>query len=125
MFPHLLKRLKHTPPSRPQYSPHEHNSVQYSKKGEYQLTAPIDTSTPLHGKEITRIQSIVGALYYTRAIDNTILTALNDIAAMQAKPTEKTRERCEQLLDYIATYPNIKLRFHASDMELHVDSDAA
>ena len=88
--PHLLERLNHPPPSKQQYSPHEHNSVRYSKKGERQLTAPIDTSTPLDGKDITKIQSIVGALlYYARAIDNTILTALNDIAATQSKPTEK------------------------------------
>ena len=29
------------------------------------------------------------------------------------------------LLDYAATYPNAKVRFHKSDMILHVDSDAA
>ena len=31
----------------------------------------------------------------------------------------------EWLLDYAATYPNPKLRFYASDMVLHVDSDVA
>ena len=31
----------------------------------------------------------------------------------------------EWLMDYAATYPNPKLRFYASDMVLHVDSDAA
>ena len=29
------------------------------------------------------------------------------------------------LLDYVAIYPNVKVRFYASDMQLHVDSDAA
>ena len=29
------------------------------------------------------------------------------------------------LLDYAATYPNAKIRYHASDMVLHADSDAA
>ena len=29
------------------------------------------------------------------------------------------------LLDYVTTYPNPKIRFYASDMILHVDSDAA
>ena len=28
------------------------------------------------------------------------------------------------LLDYVTTYPNPKIRFHASDMILNVDSDA-
>jgi len=29
------------------------------------------------------------------------------------------------LLDYVATYQNVKIRFHTCDMQLHVDSDAA
>ena len=29
------------------------------------------------------------------------------------------------LLDYAATYPNAKIRFYASDMNLQADSDAA
>jgi len=29
------------------------------------------------------------------------------------------------LLDYVATYPDAIIRYHASDMVLHVDSDAA
>ena len=90
------------------------------------MVAPIDTTKPLEGKDITMVQSIVGALlYYARAIDNTILTALNDISSMQASPTENTRNKCRRLLDYVATYPNVSLRYHASDMQLHVDSDAA
>ena len=97
-----------------------------TKKGDRQLVAPKDTLMPLEGKMITKVQSIVGALlYYARAIDNTILTALNEISAMQANPTENTMKQCKHLLDYVATYPNVKLRYHASDMQLHVDSDAA
>ncbi len=29
------------------------------------------------------------------------------------------------LLDYLNTYPNAKVRFYASNMKLHIDSDAA
>ena len=29
------------------------------------------------------------------------------------------------LLDYLHTHPNAKIRYHASDMQLHIDSDAA
>ena len=28
-------------------------------------------------------------------------------------------------MDYIATYPDVSIRYYASDMQLHVDSDAA
>lgn len=86
---------------------------------------PQDTSTLPQGKKITEVQYIVGVLlYYARAVDNTTLTALNEIAAAQVALTENTRKKCNQLLDYVATYPNAKLRFHASE-RLHVDSDAA
>jgi hypothetical protein len=64
-------------------------------------------------------------LYYGRAIDYTILPALNDIARQQAKPTVTTMIRARQLLDYVRTYPTTILRYHASAMILHVDSDAA
>ena len=30
-----------------------------------------------------------------------------------------------KLLDYVATYPDTHIRYHASDMILHVDSDVA
>ena len=76
-------------------------------------------------KGTKRIQSIVGSLlYYARAIDNTLLTALNSIGAQQSnKPTKATHQRFQHLLDYIATYPNVFLRYHASDMIPYVDSD--
>lgn len=69
---------------------------------------------------------VVGALlYYARTVDNTLLPVLNDIAMSQANPTEKTKEKCKRLLDYVATYPNVVLRCHASNMQLHIDSNAA
>jgi len=46
-------------------------------------------------KDIKYIQSITGIfLYYTRALDYTILSALNKIACTQAKLTQYTREEC-------------------------------
>ena len=54
-----------------------------------------------------------------------MIVALNDIGAVQSKPTKNTLKKCERLMNYAATYPNAKLRCFASDMILHVDSDAA
>ena len=120
-----LKRL-HPNPKTPQYSPHEHVPIRYGKKGEQQFAPESDSSTLLPSSEIRNIQSIVGTyLYYARAIDNTILTALNDISHRQATLTIKTKEKCERLMDYLATYPDVYLRFYASDMQLHVETDAA
>ena len=43
----------------------------------------------------------------------------------QAKPTIKTKQKSQRLVDYINTYPNIYIRFYASDIILQVDRDAA
>ena len=125
-IPKLLQRLQHPTPSRPEYSPHDHAPIKFPKKGERQLTPLPDDSHLLDPKDTKRVQSIVGALlYYGRSLDNTILPALNDIAMYQACPTQYTMKKCKRLLDYVATFPNVTLRYHASDMQLHIDSDAA
>ena len=121
-----LKRLNHVPQVTPQYSPHAHIPIQYGTKGTRQYATAPDLSPPLSPKETTKLQSITGSfLYYGRALDNTILPALNEIASMQAHPTEQTKQKAQQLMDYLHTYPNAYLRYTASDMILHVDSDAA
>ena len=72
------------------------------------------------------MQSIIGSLlYYARALDYTILPALNTISSQQASPTDTTLHHCHTLLDYVASHPNTILRFYASDMILAIDSDAA
>jgi hypothetical protein len=54
-----------------------------------------------------------------------MLPALNGISSKQAKATEQTNKQCKMLLDYAATYPNAKLHYYTSDMQLQVDSDDA
>ena len=43
----------------------------------------------------------------------------------QANPTEATRERVMQLLNYLATHPDAVVRFYKSNMILNVHSDAS
>jgi hypothetical protein len=50
---------------------------------------------------------------------------LNDIATEQTKATDKTQAAMDQLLDYLATHPDATIRYHASDMILHIHSDAS
>ena len=64
-------------------------------------------------------------LYYSRAVDSTLATALSTIASQQANGTEETMKACHQLLDYVASHPNAVLRYLASDMILAVHSDAS
>ena len=121
-----LDRLQHKSTAYPQFSPHEHAPITYTKKGEQQFATSADTSTLLSPHDRQHLQSIVGILlYYGRALDYSVLPALNDIAKDQSKPTVKTMIKARRVLDYVATYPTAYLRFHASNMILHVDSDAA
>jgi hypothetical protein len=118
-----LARLQHRSPARPQFAPHQWTQPAYGQK--LQL-APIDESPSLDNTQKIYVQSCVGSfLYYARAVDATMLPAINEISGSQAKPTVNTLKACKMLMDYAATYPVAIIRYHASDMVLHVDSDAA
>jgi hypothetical protein len=55
----------------------------------------------------------------------TVLTALSTIAIEQTKATETTMGQCMQLLDYLASNQEAKVRFHASDMIMNINSNAS
>ena len=104
-IPNLLKRLNHKK-GKDQHSPHEFINVKYGSK-ERQLALQPDTSPSLSKKEAPFVPSVVGSLlYYGRALDASVLPALNTIATQQNDPTKKVKEKCDRLLDYVATYPN-------------------
>jgi hypothetical protein len=118
-----LERLQHGKPSRPQHAPHQWTQPAYGQK--LQL-APIDDSPKLDKTGIHYVQSCVGSLlYYARATDGTMLPSINEISGSQASPTQKTMSACKMVLDFAATYPLAIIRYYASDMALHVVSDAA
>jgi hypothetical protein len=124
-IPSILKKLNHTSKVHPQHSPHRHVPIRYGVKGSQQMSNN-DESPFLPKDEIKTIQSTTGCfLRYARALDCTMLPALNEIASTQAAPTDRTKEECQQLMDYAATHPQVFVRFHASDMTLLVDIDAA
>jgi hypothetical protein len=82
-------------------------------------------SPPLSKDETTYVQVVTGTLlYYARAIDPTIPTALSSIATEQAKPTEETMKKVKQLLDYCETQEEAMITYNASKMILAVHSDA-
>ena len=119
-----LDRYQWKKPKRAQHCPYEPNPVHYGKKSDeivHEKESPM-----LDEKEKKFIQQVVGSfLYYARAVDMTILTALNAIASEQAAPTERTMEIVHQFLDYMATHPDAVIRFRTSDMILSVHSDAS
>ena len=107
-----------------QHASHEWTVPIYGKN--CQFAKPADTSPLLDKKGKQCVQSVVGLfLYYARAIDNTILPALNEISFLQACPTKNTNKKIQMLLDYLNTHKHAKIRFYRFDMQLHVDSNAA
>jgi hypothetical protein len=117
-------KFQHPMPKKPQYAPHPWKAPVYGQKIQY--TAKPDTSPPLDKKGSTKVQSINGTcIYYGRAVDPTILPAVNEISIQQSKPTERTMQLCLHLLDYLSTYPNATIRYYASDMIALCETDAA
>ena len=96
----------------------------YEQKVQYVL--PPSTLPILNKKGTTNIQAINGTyLYYAQAVDPCMLLATNKISDQQAQPTEEIINKITMLMDYFSTYSDDKVRYHASYMQLYIDSDAA
>ena len=89
------------------------------------ITPDPDSSKLLNASRKLCVQEIVGSLlYYAGAVNNKLLMALSTNAACQAKATVATEQAVDLLLDYVATYPNNGIDYHASDMILCAHADA-
>jgi hypothetical protein len=74
-----LARFEHSPEGRSQHAPSAWSKPLYSSAP--QLAKEEDTSAKLDSAEITRLQAIIGTLlFYARAIDSTMLVALQSSA---------------------------------------------
>ncbi len=120
----LLQKYKHKMPTKPQYCPYTPPPKQYGT--EAQAPLPVDISPKLSDGEIKEIQRIVGSiLYYARAVDITVLMALSSIASEQTRGTTNTMSKAKQLLEYLATHPDLTIRFRAFNMILKIHLDAS
>ena len=118
-----LQRFGHEHPRRLQFSPHPHVAPTYGAKTQF-VELEVQ-STPLDKEGQKYVQAVVGTLlYYSRAVDPTMLVALNAIAMQQASPMERTMDKVRQLLDYASSQEEAILTYHASDMVLAIHSDA-
>ena len=64
-------------------------------------------------------------LYYARAVNHTILVALNIISVEQANSTETTTKAFTQLLNYSVMYSEAITRYYANHMILHIHGNAS
>jgi Reverse transcriptase (RNA-dependent DNA polymerase) len=119
-----LQRFQHIVPTKSEDAPHTCERPIYGAA--IQLTAAPDMSPPLSPNDTKRVQEIIGTLlYYARAIDNTMLPAIGTIASQQSQGTKATMKAIVKLLNYAASHPSATIRYVASDMVLHVESDAS
>jgi hypothetical protein len=119
----MLSKFQHDAPTHPQHTPSRYATPVYGAKTQY---ATKDETPPLTSKQCIAIQKVTGSvLYCARDVDHTLLMPPNDIATEQTKVNEKTQAATNQLLDYLATHPDATIRYHASDMILHIHSDAS
>jgi hypothetical protein len=119
-----LHRFQHPKPTRAQHSPHKWIVPVYGATT--QLALEEDTTTPIDDKTRKYLQQVIGTLlYYARAVDNTMLVAISTLSSVQATGTEATMDAVVHLLNYCATHPDAIVRYTASDMVLHIHSDAS
>jgi hypothetical protein len=118
------QRFQHNHPHKQQDQPYPHTACTYGAKQQY-VDDP-DQSPPLNKQDKTFVQEVVGVfLYYARAVDCTMLTALSSLTTQQANPTKNTLQQVNQFLDYAMTHQDASISYRASNMILAVHSDAS
>jgi len=116
----LVEKINYIP-SKTANSPGIYTPPSYGNKVQFNN---IDNSKTLDALELLTVQRITGSLlYYSRAVDPTMLTAINKIST--SENSENTLKAAHHLLNYANTWDNAVLRFHASDMKLIVYSDGS
>ena len=119
-----LTRFKHQTPKRRQYQPYKHVIPNYGAKIQFALGPDGTALLDKDGKKF--VQQVTGTfLYYARAVDSTMLVALNALESEQASPTQKTMEKVMTFLDYAASQEEAVITYNASDMVLACHSDAS
>ena len=106
----ILDHYHHTPPNKPQISPHKYTQISNGYSVQYDMEA--DSSPPLNPLGIKLFQGIVGALlYYEWSGKNKLLLSLSAIGSQQDSATQRTFSAIIQLLDYVTTYPNYGITY--------------
>jgi hypothetical protein len=72
------------------------------------------------------LQVVVGTLlYFARSVDPSIVTAVHEVGSVQAKLIVKDTRKMERLLQYVSSHQHCGIKFHASSMQLQIQSDAS
>jgi hypothetical protein len=119
-----LHKYQHAAPAQPQHAPYTWKPPIYGAKTQY--VEDKTTSPALSDKDVNKLQQLTGKLlYYSRAVDTTLIMPINVLASEQSKSTAVIADKVIKLLNYCNTHPETKIRYHASNMILHIHSDAS
>ena len=118
-----LQQFGHKTPITPQHQPYPASERTYGANA--QKIKPLNTSPAISTEILKIIEHIIGKfLYYARVGDN-MCSVPSITIATRNEPIEQYEKKIHQLLDYMAINPNTVVRFHASDMILHADTNAS
>jgi hypothetical protein len=119
-----LHKYQHPTPARPEHAPHTWKPPIYGAKTQF-----VNEATPsptLSDKDVNKLEQLTGTLlYYAQSVDPTLIMPINVLASEQSNATAFTADKVIKLLNYCNTHPETKIRYHASDMILHIHSDAS
>jgi hypothetical protein len=119
-----LHKYQHAATARPEHAPHTWHPPIYGAKTQFVEDKTI--SPALSDKDVNELQQLTGTLlHYDRAVDPTLIMPINVLASEQSKASEVTADKVIKFLNYCNTHPETKIRYHASDMILHIHSDAS
>jgi hypothetical protein len=83
-------------------------------------------SLAISDKDVNKLQQLTGTLlYYAKAVDPTLIMPINVLSSEQSNATEVTADKVIKMLNYCNKHPETKILYHASDMILHIHSDAS
>ena len=107
-------------------SPLMYVPFKFGKEQQMTPDLPPEAHEIVDDKTKTYVQEVTGVfLFYSRAVDPTMLTAVNKISSEQSKPTGATLKAVDRLLSYAERYPNASIVLTPSNMQLCVQSDAS
>jgi hypothetical protein len=119
-----LHKYQHPAPARPEHAPHTWNPPIYGAKTQFVNDTTL--SPALSEKYVNKLKQLTTTLlYYARAVDPTLIMPINVLASEQSNAAEVTADKVIKLLNDCNTHPDTKIRYHASDMKLHIHSDAS
>jgi hypothetical protein len=100
--------------------------IQPNYKSVTTQTATVDTSPLASSAQKHELQVVIGTLlYYARTVDPSVLTVVHELGSVQSRPTLNDMKKMERLLQYTSAHQNYGIRYHASNMQLQIQSDAS